>query len=399
MKPLLTAFFLLMISAALAQPSDLSKPVQLKKGWLRIDAIMQEIYKQGGLKFSFNSQQINSSKKILITNERLSIGAILSQVEETANVKFKVVGRHIVLLNQKKLKPKTATAGKNNSPKTSVKKGSLGKQPRSSTTVKSGRQTKRPATPENTTSNSDKTTTAAAHTLPIVKKTDSVSSFNIKRTPTLSRPLAVDTVPTVRERPVLAVPEPIRTERERHFWISAGATASELSYFNPTIRAGYKRLYGIATIEACSCNPHFQWGVGWELWQDRNWILHQLLTTGTTAALYPAATLPEVLVKNRHFKWSALVSKTVFNRVDVQFGPVVNVLQTRYFSTDAEGHQQKVAAGTLLPETMNGDKVFTATEAPYTLFNTYQKERTANWKGWIGATLNVFYTINFSYKR
>jgi len=405
MKPLVTALLVLLAGISLAQQSDLDKPIQLKKGWMRIDVIMQEIYKQGGLKFSFNSQQIDPARKVQITSDRLSVGAILTRVEETAGVKFKVVGRHIVLLNQtKQQKP---NAGNNSNPTASrviIKKESSIKQHRSSSAGKlspSSKASNKPAALNRwkepvvagaaATFVSDSTWAASR-----IDKLDSYTQLQIKPTP-LS--LVADTLPSVSRPPAPAIMANAVSENERPFWISAGANASEISYFNPAIRAGYKRVYGIAAIETCSCNPHVQWGIGWEFWQGRSGNLHQLLTTGTTASLYPAGTLPEVLVKNRHFKWSILFSKTIANRIDIQAGPAIHMMHTRYFSKDAENHQQKIAAGALLPETMDGDKIFTATEAPYTLINTYKKERTANWKGWIGASAGVYYRLPFSLQK
>lgn len=372
---------------------------------MRIDVIMQEIYKQGGLKFAFNSQQINPSRKVHITSDLLSIGAILNQVEETAGVKFKVVGRHIVLLHQTKdLKAKGITAGKGNNANAVVKNRSGEKQ--NVISKKAKPKTSFVSTNKSSADNRlikaadpGKVTTAIRNTLLASKRIDSVNSYNGEKMPALAWHLTVDTIPTISQpnTPVLLTDG--RPEKDRPFWISAGVNGSELSFVNLSVRAGYKKLYGIITLEACSCSPHYRWGIGFEQWQGRSWQFNQTITTGTTAALYPAATLPEVLVKNRHYKWSALLSKRILEKVDIQFGPVINVLHTRYFSNDAEGSQQKIAAGALLPETMDGDKVFTSTKAPYTLFNTYKKERVANWKGWVGAELGIYYRIPFSLRK
>jgi hypothetical protein len=408
MKPLLTALFILLVSTSLAQQSDLQKTIRLKKGWVRIDAIMQEIYKQGSLKFSFNSQQINPSKKIQIKNERLTIGAILSQVEQTANVKFKVVGRHIVLLNQpKNIKAGTIIIAKSKTANTIEKRERVGKKnivhkkkaanttPAATKQVDAGHSTNKEAAVDRAIAFINIVGNPGRDTI----KIDSLNNLTIIRLPALPTQLSLDTTPFKSQPIAPALLAEAGEEREKLFWISVGGNGSELSYINPAVRAGYKRWFALLSLEHCTCSPSYRWGMGIEQWSDRKWQLRQTITTATTAALYPAATLPEVLVKNRHYKWSTLLTRVVWNKMEIQVGPVVNVLHTRYFSNDGEGNQQKVAAGALLPETMDGDKVFTSTEAPYTLFNTYKKDRVANWKGWIGAELGIYYKLPFSLKK
>ena len=128
-------FFLAIIASSTTAEAQLNNntfqlQINVPANEVRVDSLLRIFSRQTGVEFSFSSNKISPSKKITITKHRQTLSQWLSTLSSTLGVQHKVVGNHIILIdNEKHVGGKkitgTATAagiGKNNLPPPAAKK-------------------------------------------------------------------------------------------------------------------------------------------------------------------------------------------------------------------------------------------------------------------------------------
>jgi hypothetical protein len=80
----------------------LGKKVVLPATTLRVDSLLQVLARQTGTRFSFNPGKVTPSLKIYFKSRQQTIGQVLTQVQQTIGVKYKLLGNHIILLDEPK---------------------------------------------------------------------------------------------------------------------------------------------------------------------------------------------------------------------------------------------------------------------------------------------------------
>jgi hypothetical protein len=61
---------------------------------------MQQLSKQTGTRFSFNPGKVSSSRKISFSSRQQTIEQVLTQIRKTTGVGYKLIGNHIILVEQ-----------------------------------------------------------------------------------------------------------------------------------------------------------------------------------------------------------------------------------------------------------------------------------------------------------
>jgi len=105
-KSFIILVFLIMVISQriIAQQNNavLGKKVVLPATTLRIDSLLQVLARQTGTRFSFNPGKVTPSLKIYFKSRQQTIGQVLTQVQQTIGVNYKLVGNHIILLDESK---------------------------------------------------------------------------------------------------------------------------------------------------------------------------------------------------------------------------------------------------------------------------------------------------------
>ncbi len=131
-KRLLIIIILFSTIAGRGQISDktFQKQINVPVNEVRVDSLLRIFSRQTGVEFSFNSNKISPSKKIVVTRHTQTLEQWLSTLNNSLGVQHKMVGNHIILIDNEKHaggKKITATAaaastGKNNLPPPVTKK-------------------------------------------------------------------------------------------------------------------------------------------------------------------------------------------------------------------------------------------------------------------------------------
>jgi hypothetical protein len=84
-----------------AQSNEVTKKkVTLPAITIRIDSLLQQLSKQTGTRFSFNPGKITASRKISFASRQQTIEQVLTQIRKTTGVGYKLLGNHIILVEQ-----------------------------------------------------------------------------------------------------------------------------------------------------------------------------------------------------------------------------------------------------------------------------------------------------------
>ncbi|MGB8193938.1 MAG: hypothetical protein WCF67_18540, partial [Chitinophagaceae bacterium] len=72
-----------------------------------MDSLIQHLSRQTGFEFSFNSSKISPSQKITLPSKQPDLEQVLARLQQSFGIQHKLVGNHIILIDQPK---RTATA-------------------------------------------------------------------------------------------------------------------------------------------------------------------------------------------------------------------------------------------------------------------------------------------------
>ena len=107
----------------------MNKKITINSSRIRIDSLLQHFSRQTGVEFSFNSKKISPSKLVIVAKKQQTLSQWLNMLQHSIGVQHKLVGNHIILIdNSNKLSatkktisatpPKPASTKKNNGNKT-----------------------------------------------------------------------------------------------------------------------------------------------------------------------------------------------------------------------------------------------------------------------------------------
>ena len=361
---LLAAFFLIIAIIVNGQPAipSLHRNVDLPAGNLRFDLLLHLITQQTGIKFSLNTQKFRPSRIMHVRNGIQSVDELLSTIKSSTGIHYTFLGDHIIFID--KPPPNTAPAAKK------------GADPLSSHVLTPVLEDYSQIYLSRASFDSNKSYRSIPdrfHGLSMVKKdlvrTDSnvVTRTTRRRSP--SRPV---------------------------FVAGAGLISDETFYINPSIRAGWPFLYGIVQWSTDLNVSGFRYGAGGSLGLSDKWRLGLMATTGVNSKTYPPILtgVPRIplIIRSSLQKAGLLAETTIGRNIQLQFGPVLNLLSTKYYNLLG------VPTPPFLSES-DANSQYRYIKPIYTLDDDYGQLKDQNTKIWIGFQAGLFYLLPFRRSR
>lgn len=368
-----------------------------------LQALTEEMQAQSGISFSYNAESIDPATKIKIKSDRITVAELLALIKKKTGISYKIISKtHIIYQAPATRKKKAAKKGK-------AKHAPTASEKTNTTVVLS-------ATDEAADRTDIPGQAAATNIL-------NDSAGNIAG-------LAGDSTPVVHynsgggggggggssdeeERQLRPSHIPERKWRRgtassgdnnilqffgNNLLMAAGASVDETFYFNPTVKLGFKFLYGIASYNLGGGAATWRYGLGGSAAVDEHWSLHAVITTGQSVSKdygIPAAdtSIPDIplTATSKLTRYGISIHYNFGGGLAIEAGTTFNSLKTNYTSN---GHP--VTLSDILPIGYDADKKYPGIKPPYTLGNSYTGNSTGNTKTWLGIQLTLLYQFQFS---
>lgn len=351
---------------------NLQKDIVIPAADMRLDTLLSIISKQAGIRFSVNTGRFPTSRTVHVGKGRQSLSSLLTGLREHTGIGYRVLESHIILVDA----PVPVTTKKVVATVTPAKVRSSAKVIPPACFV---------ATP--------------IAVLPIKKAA-----------PVLVTPALINTYPALEARKgdtatfsvsvakkdsviedYIPVADGIKKKGNGFSFSPYGASgmvADESFYINPTFQAGLPFLYVIGSWSTNFSFSMLRYGAGTSVRVSEDWRLHLQGTTGKMqVSSYDTIERSSKVIKEQLYKLSLVAEKELNNHWRLQFGTVLNSLQTTYYAGDQPQPLNREESAALADI-----KYF---KPPYTIRNTFSPESSSNNKLWIGFQIGLFYRINF----
>jgi hypothetical protein len=341
----------------------LHKNVDLPAEDLRFDMLLHLITEQTGIKFSLNTQKFRPSRMMHVRKGRQSVDELLLTIRKSTGIAYTFVGDHIIFID----KPSVATI---------VKKRSA------------------PAPAPDPVSAPAPASTVVLVFTPLSRAgIDNGYPSIVVRVDSLKTPAPVSEKPAPhRSRSPGRQSSRPRSPRETGFFAGVGLAADETFYIDPSLRAGWPFLYGMVQWSTNFNVSGVRYGIGGSLGLTNTWRLGLQATTGAYSKTYQqelGGPLPIPLTMRSTLQKIGILAEARIGRsLQLQFGPVLNLLSTKYYNTLG------IPTPLFLSEA-DANSQYRYIKPPYTLEDTYSAISTGNTKIWIGLQAGLFYSINF----
>jgi len=366
-----------------------------------ITTLAKSIAQQTGLEYSLNMQNSSLKKKITLRTGNWQLVNILKQVQQQANLSYKIIGDHILFMDIR------AGEGKRNS---------LAAEASKTTPAPSApnHQNARPAE-SNTRRNSTETTTEnngpfALESLPAIATTNNDTTVQLntlaqtqqgphfkKRGANYRMPVAKKanksatgtantTVANAKEnntpKPATTISSDNNDDSTVNWYkpyLKAGLSADEILYGNVSLITGFRYLYGIASYGFTSYGGRFRCGAGIPVKLNETQQLHITFTTGTIKYHVPDTLgVDDIHLKERLNRYSLGWSKTFGEKWTLHVQVHYNDLRKK--------------ADHIPPpifEDFGDQRKFRYGKAPYTMSERFGTQN--DYQRWIGAQLSLYY--------
>ena len=365
---------MILVTAASGQSAipSLHNKVTLPGGNLPFDQILRLITQQTGIKFSLNTQKFKPSRIIHVRKGIQRVDELLSEIKNSTGIDYTLLGDHIIFIDR----PAAKAAVVSNV--VTVRKAGV------ITSVSAA---------TNAAAMKNAITAAKEETGPVFIP----NPVDLASTDMRVYPIQTDIISLVKVNAKSATRKnqsaKKRTPTRSGFFVDAGLTTDETFYINPSIRAGWPFLYGIARWSTNFTVSGFRYGVGGALRLNDRWQAGLMATTGVNSKEYPESingslNIP-ITIKTSLQKIRLLAETKIGGHLQLQFGPVLNILSTKYYNP----------LGTPTPLFVSESDVTQYIKPPYTIQDTYSPISAQNTKVWVGLQLGLFYAINFRNSR
>ncbi|OQP64851.1 hypothetical protein A3860_19035 [Niastella vici] len=393
----------LVIKGSAQTAVNLHKMILVPANAIQLDSLLNLINKQAGVKFSINTRKFPAGKYIRIKANKQTIGGLLQEIKANTGVYYAILGDHIILLDNPPPAKRKATNVVNTThtvlaPHLPAAPSVSQKQP-----VPPNKNSSIKHIPPDTNphiSNQRPPAGNATTPLPAVTAADAganknFSSDTIKTTVPI--PASKDSVKAqspVGKKPAATINQVASRAssptKERsiagNMLIKAGLGADDVFYFNPTIQAGIKYVYALASFSSNFKISGFRYGLGGAIELNDQWNLQLQLTTGNLSSTFDTAGQKWEFKTQLH-RAACIAEARIGNRISVQFGPVFNLMKLTFYQAGI-----KMAPG--LPD-YQIDKKFNLIKPIYTLSDNFSMNRAQSTKMWIGFQLGLFVDLNF----
>ena len=412
----------LLLCLAIAVPAMAQKPdpmfykeIQLTHKPYTLHSLSREMQRQSGITFSYNAAKISANQKIKIKDRKLTVEQLLALVKRKAGIGYKIVSsNHIVYMEGPK--KKGLFARKKDAKKTKRKEQPVrATQPAVAAAPSNNNMVKEPVRQD----------TAVPGRIVIVGDSSLAMGYYFSgggNSGGAYNAAGIAKAPGEQAwtDPYLDLNAPTTTGAysdsktagffKKNILVAVGASADEIYYFNPSVRAGFSFLYGTVSYNLGS-SPHWRYGLGTSARINDKWNMHLAFNTGkkipgeynlvtidTIPSNFPDSFPPTITqtthpisIKSKLTRFSLQLEYQLTKDVTLSGAATFNYLSTEYSSNGAPVQFDNFKGST----TADPDNEFRLIKPPYLLGNSYSGTNSTNSKIWIGLQLSLFYRIPF----
>ncbi|TWW01907.1 hypothetical protein [Chitinophaga pinensis] len=411
---ILYAILLLFFSTPLSAQQYDKAVVNITTSPIDITTLAKTIAKQTGLEYSLNMQNSSLKKRITLRSGNWQLASILRQIQQQANLSYKIIGDHILFMDARSGKGKNntlAAAAPKTTPAPNAPNHQNARTTESSTrrnlpdtSTDSNHQLPLEALPAIATTNNDTTVTlytlaqtqqgphfkkrGSNYKMPVVKKATRTTSGTIATgTTTTATTVTANTTAVAARDNSISQPATETSGNNNEDgtvnwykpYLKAGLSADEILYGNVSLITGFRYLYGIASYGFTAYGGRFRWGAGIPVKLNETQQLHISFTTGTIRYHVPDTLgVDDIHLKERLNRYSLGWSKTFGEKWTLHVQVHYNDLRKKAdhipppIFEDA-GEQRKFRYG----------------KAPYTISERFGTQN--DYQHWVGARLSLYY--------
>ena len=368
------AFLLLLCLTAPAQ--NLKQEVRLLKHEWPLDALLQQVTNQTGVRFSINTRKFPSSRKLRIKSLKQPVDALLAEIRNTTGIAYTQVGTHIILLDQLPAKKPISATTKKPVPVNPPK-------PRN------------PPAAENypVTDTELKFSAVRISYIPVNTFTGPASSFQVS-------PRGKNQIQKLLKKRTAPPVTPTANNKERASrnkkdfdiykgWFSkAGSAIDDVLYLHNSILVGHTYVYGIIGYTTNLKRGGIRYGIGGSIPLNHRWDLHLQLSTGKLEFKYDSGMAVTKVINTNWHQAALKMEFKISERVRIMFGPVYNLLKSKTnFFRNTDHYQLTKFELEMLGNHMN---------TLYTIKNEIGPRAGTLTKSWIGLQAGICFNLNFS---
>ena len=364
------ACLLFLCIAAPAQ--NLKQEVRLHKHEWTLDALLQQVTSQTGVRFSINTRRFPSSRTLRIKTLKQPVNALLAEIRNTTGIAYTKVGTHIILLDQLPVKKTTATTTKKSIPANPM-------QP-----VKENHTAPEPVL---------KPTAIRVSSIPSTTVPGPATFFSVAPPgkAQIQKLLNKKTTSPITAAPVTKE-QKSRNKKEFEIykgWFSkAGAAADDVLYLHNSILVGHTYAYGIIGYTTNLKRSGLRYGIGSSIPVKTRWDLHLQLSTGKLDFKYDSGMAVTKVINTSWHQAALKMEFKISEQVRIMFGPVYNLLKSKTnFFKDTDHYMLSQFELEML-----GNHVNTI----YTIKDEVGPRAGTLTKSWIGLQAGIYFNLNFS---
>lgn len=388
-------FFILIFACSISARSqqkehELNHVLPLPVGSMRIDSFSHWLARESGFVFSFNAEKINPGKEIKFPGKKESLNELLFYLHAHYGINHRLIGNHIILCVDNPVHKKTVV---------SISKKEKYPSEKASEVKKKGKQTK--ALPEEKFRPTAPTILPdAGHEISYMPNSFMLSPKIIKvinKPANIPQTKIIEDDSNTQEKSLSQQDQQNADEKQNrkdntlfnngnnNLYIAAGFTGSEVLYVNPQIRAGLPWLFASVGWRTNFKASGFFYGIGTSIRLSKNWGIQLSASNGVLSKIYQKSNSDTLIrIKSRLSQINLSVEKHFGNRWMLEFGPVLNFMNSNYTSTVATANSP-LLAGT--------NKNYYIIRPPYTFSSSYNEKTGIEKKLWIGLQVGLFYRL------
>ncbi len=379
-----------------------------------ITTLAKTIAKQTGLEYSLNMQNSSLKKRITLRAGNWQLANILKQVQQQANLSYKIIGDHILFMDNRSGEGKRnslAAEASKTTPAPSAPNHQNARVAESSTRRNSAETATEnngsfalDALPTPTITTSDTTVKlrtlaqtqqgphfkkrGANYRMPAAKKTNkspigttSTSNNTITTTANVNT-TAVSSKGNSTTKSATTISSNNNDDGTVNWYkpyLKAGLSADEILYGNVSLITGFRYLYGIASYGFTSYGGRFRWGAGIPVKLNETQQLHITFTTGTIKyQMLDSLGADDIHLKERLNRYSLGWSKTFAEKWTLHAQVHYNDLRKKADNVPPP-----------IFEDLGEQRKFRYGKAPYTISERFGTQN--DYQRWIGVQLSLYY--------
>lgn len=357
-------------------------PIKIPANKIRLDSLSRKVFRQSHYIFSFNSQKIHPGRKIIISKKATTLNELLSSVSQQLNIRLAVKDTYVFLYknagNSKQKNPGNQLANSSGTQDTKGKDAVINPVKHDSLNI-------------------------------VLQKPDhnkhissSVSSDALIMHQQIFSPIVFPNTANKTEANLYPGKTHDRTRKEKLStidynvknafspYLSASVSGDETMYLNASVHSGFRVLFGTIDWSTNFKKSMFFYGIGTSFSLVKNWAIELSGLTGGKASNDYSIGSGAINLQAKTFlsRMNLTMKKQIAPRVQLKFGPVINLMNTKYYYNDS-----LVPLKRLFPTIQNPDKTYYGFKAPYTITNNINSNALINKKMWIGFHIGLIYLL------